>query len=68
MTAAGHNSLASMAKWARRGSPEALCRLGLPFHPLTGRYRCPDERTLRDAFAKVDASALTRAGFAAWPP
>jgi hypothetical protein len=64
MTAAGHNSLASMAEWVRRGSPETMRRLDLPFHPLTGRYRCPDERTLRDAFAQVDASALTRAGFA----
>lgn len=34
------------------------------FHPLTGRYRCPSERTLRDAFGQVDASALARAGFA----
>ena len=64
MTAARHNSLASMAEWVRRGSPETMRRLDLPFHPLTGRYRCPDERTLRDAFAQVDASALTRAGFA----
>lgn len=64
MTAAGHNSLTAIAEWARRSSPEPLRWLGLPFHPLTGRYRCPSERTLRDAFGQVDASALAQAGFA----
>ena len=64
MTASGHGSLVAIAEWARRADHETLRRLGLPFHPLTGRYRCPDERTLRDADAQVDASALTKAGFA----
>jgi hypothetical protein len=47
---------------ARRADPETLCRLGLPFHPLTSRYRRPDERTLRDAYAQVDAAALRDIG------
>jgi predicted transposase YbfD/YdcC len=64
MTASGHDSLAGIAEWVRRADHETLRRLGLPFHPLTGRYRCPDERTLRDAYAQVDAAALTKAGFA----
>lgn len=63
MTASGHDSLAAIAEWVRRAGQETLRRLGLPFHPLTGRYRCPDERTLRDAYARVDAAALTREGF-----
>ncbi|MFD8386737.1 hypothetical protein ACFV2X_51040 [Streptomyces sp. NPDC059679] len=63
-TASDHNSLTTIAEWAHRSSPETLRRLGLPFHPLTGRYRCPSERMLRDAFGQVDASALARAGFA----
>jgi hypothetical protein len=64
VTASGHDSLAAIAEWVRRAGHETLRRLGLPFHPLTGRYRCPDERTLRDAYAQVDAAALTQAGFA----
>ncbi|MER6104580.1 hypothetical protein ABT115_20195 [Streptomyces sp. NPDC001832] len=64
MTAAGHNSLVAIAEWARRCDQEVLARLGCPFDPLAGRYRAPGERTLRDAFAKVDPGALTAAGFA----
>ncbi len=48
----------------RRCDQEALARLGCPFDPFAGQYRAPGERTLRDAFAKVDPGALTAAGFA----
>ncbi|MFF8717317.1 transposase family protein [Streptomyces sp. NPDC015184] len=64
MTTAGHNSLVAIAEWARRCDQEVLARPGCPFDPFTGRYRAPGERTLRDAFAKVDPAALTAAGFA----
>ncbi|MFF6780779.1 ISAs1 family transposase [Streptomyces sp. NPDC012510] len=64
MTAAGHNSLVAIAEWARRCDQKVLARLGCPFDPFAGRYRAPGERTLRDAFAKVDPGALTDAGFA----
>ncbi|WP_392839845.1 hypothetical protein [Streptomyces sp. LN500] len=30
---------------------------------MTGRMRCPDEKTLRDAYGKVDPGELTRAGY-----
>ncbi|MFE7752301.1 transposase family protein [Streptomyces sp. NPDC057428] len=63
MTAAGHNSLVAIAEWARRCGQAELARLGCPFDPFTGRFRAPGERTLRDAFARVDPGALTAAGF-----
>jgi hypothetical protein len=64
MTCAGHNSLVSIAEWARRCEQEVLARLGCPYDPFAGRYRAPGECTLRDAFARVDPAALTAAGFA----
>ncbi|TWG02830.1 DDE family transposase [Streptomyces brevispora] len=64
MTCAGHNSLVSIAEWARRCEQEVLARLGCSYDPFAGRYRAPGERTLRDAFARVDPAALTAAGFA----
>ncbi|MCA1224246.1 transposase family protein, partial [Streptomyces sp. 8L] len=64
MTGAGRNSLVAIAEWARRCDQEVPARLGCPFDPFAGRYRAPGERTLRDAFAKVDPGALTATGFA----
>ncbi|MFJ9845823.1 ISAs1 family transposase [Kitasatospora sp. NPDC101155] len=63
MTAAGHNSLVSIGEWARRCDQRTLAALGCPYDPMAGRMRCPDEKTLRDAYGRVDASELTRAGF-----
>nr|WP_099502288.1 MULTISPECIES: transposase family protein [Streptomyces] len=63
MTCAGHNSLTAIAEWARRCHQAVLTRLGCPFDPFAGRLRAPGERTLRDVFARVDAAALTAAGF-----
>lgn len=40
-----------------------LARLGAPFDPIASRYLHPDEKTLRDAYAKVDPSHLAKAGF-----
>ncbi|MGW0241756.1 ISAs1 family transposase [Micromonospora chalcea] len=63
MSAVGHNSLTAIAEWVRRCGPQELARLGCPFNPLTGRYRVPDERTLRDAYARIDAAVLTAVGY-----
>lgn len=63
MSAAGHNSLTAIAEWVRRCEQRELARLGCPFNPLTGRYRVPDERTLRDAYARVDPGVLTGVGY-----
>jgi predicted transposase YbfD/YdcC len=32
-------------------------------NPFTGRYRVPDERTLREAYGRVDPAALAAAGY-----
>lgn len=63
MSAAGHNSLTAVAEWVRRCEPSELDRLGCPFNPFTGRYRVPDERTLRDAYGRVDPAVLAAAGY-----
>src|SRR5947207_12708979 len=54
VSAAGHNTMTAIADWVRRCDPGDLNRLGCPFNPLTGRYRVPDERTLREAYSRVD--------------
>jgi hypothetical protein len=63
MSAAGHNSLTAVAEWVRRCDERELDRLGCPFNPFTGRYRVPDERTLREAYGRVDPAALAAAGY-----
>ncbi|MGP3683330.1 ISAs1 family transposase [Streptomyces sp. IBSNAI002] len=63
MTTAGHNSLVAIGEWARRCDQQVLADLGCPFDPMTGRMRCPNEKTLRDAYGKVDPAELTRAGY-----
>jgi len=63
MSAVGHNSLTAIAEWVRRCDPQELARLGCPFNPFTGRYRVPDERTLRDAYGRIDPAVLTTAGY-----
>jgi hypothetical protein len=64
MSAPGHDSVASIAQWGRTADREVLSRLGAPFDPLRGVYQVPDEKTLRDAYAKVEPSALALAGYA----
>ncbi len=62
-SAAGHNTVTAIADWVRHLDPAALSCLGCPFDPLTGRYRVPDERTLRDAYGRVDPSVLAAVGY-----
>ncbi|MEV0492009.1 transposase family protein [Streptomyces atratus] len=63
MTTVGHNSLVTIGEWARRCDQQTLADLGCPFDPMAGRIRCPDEKTLHDAYDKVDPGELTRAGY-----
>ncbi|MFF4879399.1 ISAs1 family transposase [Micromonospora sp. NPDC000668] len=63
MSSVGHNSLTAIAEWVRRCDQRELGQLGCPFDPFTGRYRVPDERTLRDAYGRVDPVDLTAAGY-----
>src|SRR5258708_5431476 len=46
---------------SRQGSRAALPRLRAPWDPVSGRYRAPDEKTIRVVLDRLDPRALTRA-------
>ncbi|MGH3125081.1 MAG: ISAs1 family transposase [Streptosporangiaceae bacterium] len=60
-TAAGNDRLTAVGQWTRRASQEDLARLRAPWDPVAGRYRAPDEKTIRVVLDKLDPRALTRA-------
>jgi hypothetical protein len=51
LTCAGHDRLTGIGQWIKRAGPEEHARLGLPWNPMTGQYRVPDEKTIRTALA-----------------
>ena len=59
-TAAGNDRLTTIGQWAKRASQEYLARLRAPWNPVTGRYRAPDENTIRVVLDRLDPRALTR--------
>src|SRR5712692_10289627 len=60
-TAAGNDRLTAVGQWIKRASQEDLARLRAPWDPLAGRYRAPDEKTIRVVPGRLDPRALTRA-------
>ena len=46
-TAAGNDRLTAAGQWTRRASQQDLARLRAPWDPVAGRYRAPDEKTIR---------------------
>ena len=60
-TAAGHDRLTAVGQWASRAGQADLARLRAPWDPVAGRYRAPDEKTIRVVLGKLDPRALTRA-------
>jgi hypothetical protein len=56
--AAGNDRLTAVGQWARRASQEDLARLRVPWDPIAGRYRAPDEKTIRVVLDKLDPRAL----------
>jgi len=60
-TAAGNDRLTAVGQWARRASQADLARLRAPWDPVAGRYRAPDEKTIRVVLGKLDPRALTQA-------
>src|SRR5580658_8285063 len=60
-TAAGNDRLTAVGQWIRRASQADLARLRAPWDPLAGRYRAPDEKTIRVVLDRLDPRALTRA-------
>ena len=57
-TAAGNDRFTAVGQWIRRARPG---RLRAPWDPVTGRYRAPDEKTIRGVLDRLDPRALARA-------
>lgn len=61
LTAAGHDRLTGVGQWIKRASPAERERLGLPWDPMSGTFRVPDEKTVRVVLDRLDPRALSRA-------
>ncbi len=60
-TAAGNDRFTAVGQWIKRASQADLARLRAPWDPVAGRYRAPDEKTIRVVLDRLDPRALTRA-------
>jgi hypothetical protein len=60
-TAAGNDRLTAVGQWVRRAGQQDLARLRAPWNPVAGRYRAPDEKTIRVVLDRLDPRALARA-------
>jgi hypothetical protein len=60
-TAAGNDRLTAVGQWIKRASQADLARLRAPWDPLAGRYRTPDEKTIRVVLDRLYPRALARA-------
>src|ERR1700677_2220564 len=60
-TAAGNDRFTAVGQWIRRPSQADLARLRAPWDPMAGRYRAPDEKTIRVVLDRLDPRALARA-------
>ena len=60
-TSAGNDRLTVAGQWTGRASQADLAWLRAPWDPVTGRYRAPDEKTIRVVLDRLDPRALTRA-------
>jgi predicted transposase YbfD/YdcC len=60
-TAAGNDRLTAVGQWVRRAGQDDLARLRTPWDPIAGRYRAPDEKTIRVVLDRLDPRALARA-------
>jgi predicted transposase YbfD/YdcC len=60
-TAAGNDRFTAVGQWIRRASQADLARLRAPWDPMAGRYRAPDEKTIRVVLGRLDRRALARA-------
>src|SRR5712692_9467248 len=60
-TAAGNDRFTAAGQWIRRASQQDLARLRAPWDPMAGRYRAPDEKTIRVVLDRLDPRALARA-------
>ena len=60
-TAAGNDRFTAVGQWIKRASQQDLARLRAPWDLIAGRYRAPDEKTIRVVLDRLDPRALTRA-------
>ena len=60
-TAAGNDRFTAVGQWIKRAGQADLARLHAPWDPIAGRYRAPDEKTIRVVLERLDPRALTRA-------
>src|ERR1700760_505602 len=60
-TAAGNDRLTAVGQWIKRAGQADLARLRAPWDPMAGRYRVPDEKTIRVVLDRLDPRALARA-------
>jgi predicted transposase YbfD/YdcC len=60
-TAAGNDRLTAVGQWISRASQADLARLRAPWDPMAGRYRAPDEKTIRVVLDRLDPRALAGA-------
>ena len=60
-TAAGNDRFTAVGQWIRRASQADLARLRAPWDPIAGRYRAPDEKTIRVVLDRLEPRALARA-------
>jgi hypothetical protein len=59
-TAAGNDRLTAVGQWVRRAGQDDLARLRTPWDPIAGRYRAPDEKTIRVVLDRLDPRTLAR--------
>ncbi len=60
-TAAENDRFTAVGQWIRRAGQEDLARLRAPWDPIAGRYRAPDEKTIRVVLDRLDPRALAGA-------
>jgi acyl-CoA synthetase (AMP-forming)/AMP-acid ligase II len=60
-TAAGNDRFTAVGQWIKRAGQADLARLQAPWDRIAGRYRAPDEKTIRVVLDRLDPRALTRA-------
>src|SRR6202041_977514 len=58
--AAGNDGFTAVGQWIKRASQADLARLHAPWDPVAGRYRVPDEKTIRVVLDRLDPQALAR--------
>jgi hypothetical protein len=59
-TAAGNDRFTAVGQWIKRAGQADLARLRAPWDPAAGRYRAPDEKTIRVVLDGLDGRTETR--------